>query len=54
MEPKTLYTATNIHEGIPALADYHFAYVNSLIKKLKDNGSIERVVEKGKAYFRLA
>lgn len=54
MEPKTLYTVTNIHEGVPELADYHFSYVNALIKKLKDEGKVERIVEKGKAYFRLA
>ena len=54
MEPKTLYTVTNIHESVPELADYHFSYVNALIKKLKDEGKVERIVEKGKVYFRLA
>lgn len=50
----TLYTVTDIHRMVSALADESFSYVNALVKKLKDNGSIERVVEKGKAYFRLA
>lgn len=54
MDEGTLYTVTDIHEGVPALAAYHFAYVNALIKKLKDEGKVERIVEKGKAYFRLA
>ena len=54
MEPEVLYTATNLHEMTPSLADKHFAYVNALVKKLKDEGKIERIVEKGKAYFRLA
>ena len=54
LEPSTLYTVTDIHRMVSALADESFSYVNALVKKLKDNGSIERVVEKGKAYFRLA
>lgn len=54
LEPSTLYTVTDIHRMVSALADESFSYVNALVKKLKDNGSVERVVEKGKAYFRLA
>jgi hypothetical protein len=50
----TLYTVTDIHHMVSELAKESFSYVNSLVKKLKDNGSVERVVEKGKAYFRLA
>jgi hypothetical protein len=48
------YTVTDIHHGVSALADESFSYVNSLVKKLKDNGSVERIFEKGKALFRLA
>lgn len=54
LEPSTLYTVTDIHRMVSALADESFSYVNALVKKLKDNGSVERVVDKGKAYFRLA
>lgn len=50
----TLYTVTDIHRMVSALADESFSYVNALVKKLKDSGKVERIEKGGKAYFRLA
>lgn len=60
MEPSTLYTVTDLWRKVPAFSEKlsveenTFQRANSIVQKLKDNGSIERVVVKGKAYFRLA
>jgi hypothetical protein len=54
MEPEKLYTVTDIHRMISELAKESFPYVNSLVKKLKDSGKVERIEKGSKAYFRLA
>lgn len=55
MEPSTLYTVTELFKSIPAFTDDDtFQYANAVVQKLKDEGKVERIVEKGKAYFRLA
>lgn len=55
MTPSTLYTVTELFKSVPVFTDEDtFQYANSVVQKLKDNGSVVRIVEKGKAYFRLA
>jgi 5'-3' exonuclease len=55
MKPSTLYTVTDLFKSVSAFTDEDtFQYANAVVQKLKDKGSIVRVVEKGKAYFRLA
>lgn len=55
MKPSTLYTVTELMRSVPelvAMPSVTFQYVNAIVRDLKDNGFVERVVEKGTAYFR--
>ena len=57
MKPSTLYTVTEFMRSVPelvAMPSVTFQYVNAIVRELKDDGLVERVVEKGTAYFRLA
>jgi hypothetical protein len=57
MTPSTLYTVTDLMRTVPIFSemeDVTFQYVNAIIKRLVTDGEIVRVVEKGRAYFRLA
>ena len=47
-----LYTITDLIKEIPACADLTNQRVSALVRQLKDEGSVERVEEKRKAYFR--
>lgn len=47
-----LYTITDLIKEIPACADLTNQRVSALIRQLMANGSVERVEEKRKAYFR--
>ena len=38
---------------IPAFADFSTPKVSALVKKLKDNSTVERTEVKGRAYFKL-
>ena len=54
MEPNRLYTITELIKEIPECADMTNQRVSALVRQLKDDGKVERVEEKRKAYFRLA
>lgn len=47
-----LYTITDLIKEIPACAELTNQRVSALVRQLKDEGSVERVEEKRKAYFR--
>jgi hypothetical protein len=47
-----LYTITDLIKEIPACADLTNQRVSALVRQLIANGSVERVEEKRKAYFR--
>ena len=53
MESNRLYTITELIKEIPECADMTNQRVSALIRQLKDDGKVERVEEKRKAYFRL-
>ena len=40
-------------KGIPAFSEFSTPKVSALVKKLKDNGTVERTEVKGRAYFHL-
>ena len=52
MEQGKLYTITDLIKEIPACADLTNQRVSALVRQLMANGSVERVEEKRKAYFR--
>ena len=54
MEANRLYTITEIIKEIPACAEMTNQRVSALVRQLKDEGKVERIEEKRKAYFRLA
>lgn len=54
MEVGTLYTITDLMKEVPELQEIDplsNQYVTNLVTSLKDNGRVERVVEKGRAKF---
>lgn len=53
MESNRLYTITELIKEIPECADMTNQRVSALVRQLKDDGKVERVEEKRKAYFRL-
>lgn len=53
MAEKRLYTITEMIKEIPECADLTNQKVSALVKILVDNGKLERVEDKRKAYFRL-
>lgn len=50
----TRYTITDMMKQFGFLADFSNQKVSALVRQLKDEGSVTRVDEKGKAYFSLA
>ncbi len=52
MESGKLYTITDLIKSIPECADLTNQRVSAIIRQLKDEGSVERVEEKRKAYFK--
>ncbi|MBO5730280.1 MAG: hypothetical protein J6R67_03705 [Treponema sp.] len=52
MEDNRLYTITEIIKEIPECADMTNQRVSALVRQLKDEGKVERIEEKRKAYFR--
>ena len=52
MESGKLYTITDLIKSIPECADLTNQRVSAIVRQLKDEGSIERVEEKRKAYFK--
>ena len=51
MQEGTAYTATEIGQLIPELADAKIQKVTALISRMRDNLLVSREVVKGKAYF---
>lgn len=47
-----LYTITDLIKAIPEIADLSNQRVSAIVRQLKDEGAVERVEEKRKAYFR--
>lgn len=63
MEENTLYTVSELIKKVPACADLSQSKVSAILRSMlvvtvngecNPNGTIERIAEKGKAYFRLA
>jgi DNA-binding transcriptional regulator GbsR (MarR family) len=52
MESGKLYTITDLIKSIPDCADLTNQRVSAIVRQLKDEGSVERVEEKRKAYFK--
>ena len=53
VERGTLYTITDIIKTVPECADLTNQRVSALVRGMVDNGAMERVEEKRKAYFRV-
>jgi hypothetical protein len=52
MESGKLYTITDLIKSIPECADLTNQRVSAIVRQLKDEGSVERIEEKRKAYFK--
>ena len=52
MQENRLYTITEIIKEIAECADLTNQRVSALIRQMKDDGKVERIEEKRKAYFR--
>lgn len=52
MQENRLYTITEIIKEVAECADLSNQRVSALIRQMKDDGKVERVEEKRKAYFR--
>ena len=48
------YTITDLIKSIPEISDLTNQRVSALVRQLKEDGSVVRKEEKGKAYFSLA
>ena len=53
-EPNRLFTITEIIKEVPECADLTNQRVSAIVRGLKDEGKVERVEEKRKAFFRSA
>ena len=53
MEPNHLYTVSELMKLVPSLAGTSNQKASALVRQLKDEGHVERVEDKRKAYFRL-
>lgn len=53
MEPNMLYTITDLIKSVPAIADLSNQRVSAIVRQLKDEGLVERIEDKRKAYFRV-
>lgn len=54
LEPDRLFTISEMIKNIPCCADLTNQRVSALVRQLKDDGKVERVEEKRKAYFKIA
>ena len=54
MESGKVYTITDLIKSIPEISDLTNQRVSALVRQLKEEGSVIRKEEKGKAYFNLA
>jgi hypothetical protein len=52
MESGKLYTITDLIKSIPECAELTNQRVSAIVRQLKDEGSVERIEEKRKAYFK--
>ena len=52
MEDNRLYTISELIKEVPACAELTNQRVSALVRQLKDEGRVERIEEKRKAYFR--
>ena len=52
MQENRLYTITEIIKEVAECADLTNQRVSALIRQMKDDGKVERIEEKRKAYFR--
>lgn len=53
-EPNRLFTITEMQKEIEACAELTNQRISALIRQLKEDGKVERVEEKRKAYFKIA
>ena len=53
-QPTRLFTITEIIKEVPACADLTNQRVSAIVRGLKDEGKVERIEDKRKAYFRSA
>ena len=54
LEPNRLFTISEMLKAFPCCADLTLPKVSAMVRQLKEDGKVERVEEKRKAYFRLA
>ena len=54
LEPNRLFTISEMLKVFPCCADLTLPKVSAMVRQLKEDGKVERVEEKRKAYFRLA
>lgn len=52
MEDDRLYTITEVIKEVPECADLTNQRVSALMRQMRDDGKVERIEEKRKAYFR--
>lgn len=53
-EPNRLFTISEMLKAFPCCADLTLPKVSAMVRQLKEDGKVERVEEKRKAFFRLA
>lgn len=53
-EPNRLFTISEMQKVIPCCAELTNQRISALVRQLKDDGKVERIEEKRKAYFRIA
>lgn len=54
LEPNRLFTISEMLKVFPCCADLSLPKVTAMVRQLKEDGKVERLEEKRKAYFRLA
>lgn len=52
-EPNRLFTITELIKEVPACADLTNQRVSAIVRTLKEEGKVERIEEKRKAFFRV-
>lgn len=52
-EPNRLFTITELIKEVPSCAELTNQRVSAIVRNLKDEGKVERIEEKRKAYFRI-
>lgn len=53
-EPNRLFTISEMQKVIPCCAELTNQRISALVRQLKEDGKVERIEEKRKAYFRIA